>query len=150
MCKKYNNGIDSKGVVSQLMQDYQVRGIPHGFIFDKGGNIVWHGHPASCEDMISRLVGGEEFPPVKKLTPEEAKAAELAERAEGEKRYKAQMHQLADKHAVDGKYGKDQLVALFLEMGCPSDEEAVMTAGMVLGEAENVDFDQLIAALMSM
>ncbi|MDX2176375.1 MAG: TlpA family protein disulfide reductase [Candidatus Sumerlaeia bacterium] len=35
-------GVDSKGT---MMQQLQIRGIPHGFLADPDGKVVWQGHP---------------------------------------------------------------------------------------------------------
>jgi len=37
------------GLESTSLEDYGISGIPHAFVVDQGGKIIWHGHPASPE-----------------------------------------------------------------------------------------------------
>eukprot|EP00034_Subulatomonas_tetraspora_P000128 GABW01000186.1.p1 GENE.GABW01000186.1~~GABW01000186.1.p1 ORF type:complete len:62 (+),score=12.07 GABW01000186.1:99-284(+) len=41
----YYVAADAGGEVQALMQARGVRGIPHAFILDVNGNVVWEGHP---------------------------------------------------------------------------------------------------------
>lgn len=52
----YAIGIDAGGAA---MKSYGVNGIPHAFLIDKDGKIVWAGHPAKMkpEDIEQALVG---------------------------------------------------------------------------------------------
>ncbi len=43
----YPNGI-SKDLIGQ----YGVTGIPHAFLIDKDGKLLWHGHPMQLNDTI--------------------------------------------------------------------------------------------------
>lgn len=40
------------GDVSGLMQRLGQTGIPHAFLFDATGKMVWHGHPAQAEPYV--------------------------------------------------------------------------------------------------
>lgn len=41
------------------MSEFGVNGIPHAFIVDKAGNLVWHGHPmADMESVLDKVVAG--------------------------------------------------------------------------------------------
>ena len=37
------------GLESSSLEDYGISGIPHAFVVDRKGKIVWHGHPAEAE-----------------------------------------------------------------------------------------------------
>jgi len=37
------------GLESTALEDYGISGIPHAFLVDQAGKIVWHGHPAEPE-----------------------------------------------------------------------------------------------------
>jgi thiol-disulfide isomerase/thioredoxin len=43
----YAVGIDAKGA---LLQQLGIEGIPHAFLIDKAGNVVWQGHPMELAD----------------------------------------------------------------------------------------------------
>ena len=50
---EYNVAIDKKDIGEKL----GVSGIPHAFLVDKGGKIVWEGHPAQLNDAeIEKIV----------------------------------------------------------------------------------------------
>ena len=46
-------------------EDYDVNGIPHAFLIDKDGKIVWRGHPASLDKALvdKTLVGAKALVP---------------------------------------------------------------------------------------
>lgn len=48
------------GLESTSLEDYGITGIPHAFVVDKAGKIVWHGHPAGpgLEGAISTALHG--------------------------------------------------------------------------------------------
>ena len=41
--------------------DFGVRGIPHSFIIDRKGKLVWHGHPMDMDDQLETLVRKQPF-----------------------------------------------------------------------------------------
>lgn len=53
----YTVAIDSTGSSQEYMSRYHVTGIPHAFIVDRKGKIVWHGHPmdAAFESTLDRV-----------------------------------------------------------------------------------------------
>lgn len=55
--KKYNVAVDSSHEVQGLMSREGARGIPHCFIFDGSGKMVWQGNPtdSACDSILSRL-----------------------------------------------------------------------------------------------
>jgi thiol-disulfide isomerase/thioredoxin len=60
------------------MQAFGVQGIPHAFVVDKKGNLVWHGHPLfGLDAAVEAVLGGESDP--KKLEEIAAKSAKEAE-----------------------------------------------------------------------
>lgn len=71
----YNVAIDSKQLVSKgYMEEYGVSGIPHAFVIDKHGNVIWHDHPASDLDSILSTAVSETIVDVKSLTAADLKA----------------------------------------------------------------------------
>jgi len=57
----YVVAVDAKRQTSvDYMEGFGVNGIPHAFIVDKGGKIVWHGHPmAEMEDVLEEVIAGK-------------------------------------------------------------------------------------------
>lgn len=49
------------GLESTTLEDYGISGIPHAFVVNRAGKIVWHGHPAKpeMEEAISSAVNEE-------------------------------------------------------------------------------------------
>lgn len=46
----YAVAMDMNGSVNQgYMQEYGVSGIPHAFVVNIDGNVIWHGHPVDPE-----------------------------------------------------------------------------------------------------
>ena len=55
----YTVAIDDKRATSDAyMKAYNQRGIPHAFLIDRRGRIVWHDHPRMIEKAIDELVRG--------------------------------------------------------------------------------------------
>lgn len=51
---------DARKTTGAYMGAYGIGGIPHAFIVDKGGRVVWHGHPmADLEKTLEALVAGK-------------------------------------------------------------------------------------------
>ncbi len=46
------------GLESTSLEDYGIKGIPHAFVIDREGKIIWHGHSASpeLEKTLSRAI----------------------------------------------------------------------------------------------
>ncbi|CAL6086989.1 FixW_protein [Hexamita inflata] len=55
--KFYNLAVDQSGSLQKLMTQHQVNGIPHAFIFDAAGQLMWHGHPMDeeCKESLEVL-----------------------------------------------------------------------------------------------
>lgn len=54
----YHVAIDEEQTANMnYMEKYGARGIPHAFIIDKKGKVVWNGHPMVVEliDLIPRI-----------------------------------------------------------------------------------------------
>lgn len=53
----YNVGVETTGALQSLMDAQGVEGIPHAFIFDASGKLVFSGHPrdAECEETLQAL-----------------------------------------------------------------------------------------------
>jgi len=51
---------DRKKTSAAYMQAFGIDGIPHAFIVDKAGRIVWNGHPmADLEKALEEIIGGK-------------------------------------------------------------------------------------------
>ncbi len=77
----YNVAVDSGRATSKLyMEALGVRGIPHAFVINKKGILVWQGHPmAGMESVLDGVIAGN-FDPVayeKKQKEEQAKRQKL-------------------------------------------------------------------------
>lgn len=57
----YNVAIDDDGKTSAgYMEEFGVNGIPHAFIVDKQGRVVWHGHPMdNLDKAIEQVLSGK-------------------------------------------------------------------------------------------
>ena len=57
----YNVAIDDDGKTSAgYMEEFGIGGIPHAFIVDKQGRVVWHGHPMDGLDKaIEQVLAGK-------------------------------------------------------------------------------------------
>ncbi len=56
----YTVAIDGGKTSEGYMEAYGVRGIPHAFIVDKAGKVVWHGHPMDqLEETLAQVVAGK-------------------------------------------------------------------------------------------
>lgn len=56
----YTVAIDAGKTTEGYMEAFGVRGIPHAFVVDKQGRIVWHGHPmAELESTLEEIVAGK-------------------------------------------------------------------------------------------
>ncbi|KAH0572335.1 putative FixW protein [Spironucleus salmonicida] len=52
--KHYAVGSDEFGKMKYLLDYYKIQGVPHAFIFDKDGVIIWNGHPRSMDGIITK------------------------------------------------------------------------------------------------
>lgn len=51
---------DDRKTSAGYMEAYGIDGIPHAFIVDKEGRVVWHGHPMSgLEETLAEIVAGK-------------------------------------------------------------------------------------------
>lgn len=74
----YTVAVDREGdVYNSYMKAFNQGGIPHAFIIDKAGHIAWHGHPATMDGPLVKILAGtfnvDEFA---KQMEEEKKAKE--------------------------------------------------------------------------
>lgn len=87
----YTVAIDGGKTSEGYMQAFEIGGIPHAFIVNKEGKIVWHGHPMDrLEETLDEIVAG-------KFDLEAAKA-KAKKQAEGEKR-QGEVRQKLQKYA---------------------------------------------------
>ena len=56
----YMVAVDLEGAASEgYMEAYGVNTIPHAFIVDGKGQIVWHGHPmGGLDEALTEVIGG--------------------------------------------------------------------------------------------
>lgn len=70
---------DGGETFKRYMDAFEQRGIPHAFVVDKEGRIVWHGHPmVDLDQVLERVLAGT-------YRLEEARAEEKTARARDEK-----------------------------------------------------------------
>ncbi|MFH1745940.1 MAG: redoxin family protein [Planctomycetota bacterium] len=50
---------DNRQTFDAYMKTYNQYGIPHAFIIDKKGRIVWHDHPTKIENVLNDVVTGK-------------------------------------------------------------------------------------------
>ncbi len=57
----YAVAIDGKAEKASkaYMEAFGVRGIPHAFVIDKDGKLIWHSHPNELDEVLKALVAGE-------------------------------------------------------------------------------------------
>ncbi|MFC1737235.1 peroxiredoxin family protein [Candidatus Hydrogenedentota bacterium] len=57
----YAVAVDSYGQAYQAyVGAFGLNGIPHAFLVDKSGKIVWHGHPVDrLDEVVANLISGE-------------------------------------------------------------------------------------------
>jgi thiol-disulfide isomerase/thioredoxin len=56
----YTVAVDGGKTSEGYMQAYGIDGIPHAFIVDKQGKIVWHGHPMDrLEETLTKMIAGK-------------------------------------------------------------------------------------------
>ena len=57
MMSKYNLAVDTTGNLDKYMEEQGVEGIPHAFLFNQAGELVWQGHPmdAECATELEKL-----------------------------------------------------------------------------------------------
>lgn len=61
----YRVAVDTQGKVTRNYSEaYGQQAIPHGFIIDQKGNIVWYGHPSEGMDYVLAQVTAGTFDPV--------------------------------------------------------------------------------------
>lgn len=87
----YSVAIDSKGLVyNGYMTAFNVSGIPHAFVIDKKGYIIWNDHPAqsSMITAIENAIAEKIVVDPKTLSKDELKALPAKELVEILKTYK--------------------------------------------------------------
>ena len=114
----YAVAIDGGKTSEGYMEAFNINGIPHAFVVDKEGRIIWQGHPmAGLDTTLEKVVSG-------KYDLAAAKAESAKRAAEEEKEMAAQkkLQQLAKlitagKDDAETKKLEDELVALDKEQG---------------------------------
>lgn len=103
----YNVAIDGGKTSEAYMQAFGINGIPHAFVVDKEGKIVWQGHPMDhLEETLQALIDGKY---------DMAKAKKAGEAQEKLQKYIQLSLQGGDADEI--KKLEDELVALDKEVG---------------------------------
>lgn len=56
----YTVAVDAeKATGKAYMEAFKINGIPHAFIIDKAGNIIYHDHPMDIEPVLEKIVAGK-------------------------------------------------------------------------------------------
>lgn len=115
----YVVAIDDKRQTSDgYMKEFGINGIPHAFIVDKAGQMVWHGHPMDgLDEALAQIVAGKYD-----LAAEKAKAKQAAEAEEKQAGAQKKLQKLAGliaagKDDAETKKLEAELVALDKEAG---------------------------------
>ncbi len=89
------------------MKAYGMNGIPHAFVVDKEGRIVWHGHPmAELDQTIQQILDGKYDMAVSKKRAEAQKLLEEFYEVANDDAQKARADELAKKlEALDTELG---------------------------------------------
>lgn len=107
----YTVAVDGGNTYTSYMGGFGVNGIPHAFILDKEGRIVWHGHPMDGLDKVLHEVVEGTFD-LKKS------AAKSRQQAEVNKKLQAYARRImVDDNDEDTKKLEEELFALDKELG---------------------------------
>jgi thiol-disulfide isomerase/thioredoxin len=110
----YRVAVDTQGKVAQkYSQAHNLQGIPHAFIIDRKGRIVWYGHPLEGMDQVLTQVAAGTF-------DFEVYARQKAEAEALEKQLTSWYIQYFEKVQTDGGSPQtDQIAASFIEKAHP-------------------------------
>ncbi len=132
----YAVAIDGGKTSEGYMEAFNINGIPHAFVVDKDGRIVWQGHPmAGLDTTLEKVVNGKYD-----LAAAKAEAAKEAAAQEKEMAAQKKLQQLAKligegRNDAETKKLEEELVALDKEQG-----------GLFNGQAfEPADFRKRVA-----
>ncbi len=139
---------------SKSIDDFGVNGIPHAFLTDTKGKVIWAGHPmAGLEESIENAV--KEFKPVRRLGGGPAWNAHLLDEIElsiKEKNYGAareELHRL-DVKSMHPENPKDELAARYVKAVGILAKMAESDYEMALQDVDDKKFDEAIATLKSL
>jgi hypothetical protein len=77
------------------MDAFNQGGIPHAFVVDGTGRIVWHGHPrGGLDEVLEKLVAGEFDALAHARAQEEARAAAVEARRQAEEEFQAGVNEV--------------------------------------------------------
>lgn len=81
----YNVAIDGGKTSQGYMEAYGINGIPHAFVVNKEGNVVWQGHPmAELEETLHQIIDGKyDMSKVKKKADAQEKLQEYVKAVMG-------------------------------------------------------------------
>ena len=80
----YTVAIDKDGATAKAYMDaFGIRGIPHAFVINQKGQIIWHDHPmVGLEEVLDKVVAGEfDLAAAKKLMAQRDEERRKVERA---------------------------------------------------------------------
>lgn len=130
---EYAVAVDDKGETTRrYMEAWGVRGIPHAFVVDREGRIVWHGHPMSgLGEVLDAMVKGEYDVQTAQLG---AEAFELADQYHKQATSELSDDERAELAALGGR-------VMELAQGAKSVELLNNFAWMILKEEDVVERD---------
>ena len=161
MAMDYHIGLDNGGKTNDAYMK-SIPGIPHAFVIDREGKVVWHGHPlARLDRVVEQLVAGKfDTARAKKLSDLRDKLAEVARGRDTEKILVAldeAIKAVPDdpdayrfKRAILNDQGKtDEAWAALLAMaaGCAKDSDVLIEVAVTLATVGELDRRDLPKAL---
>lgn len=91
------------------MEAFKIQGIPHAFVIDKKGNLVWHGHPMLGMDAVIKAVfEGDYTVESLKDVSEKARKAEMAKMKEVSDALDAYFEMVREKDMVEKAHDAGQ------------------------------------------
>lgn len=157
----YHVGLDTGGKTNDAYMK-NIPGIPHAFVVDREGKVVWHGHPlARLDRVVEQLVAGKfDMARAKKLSDLRDKLAEVARGRDSEKILAAldeAIKAVPDdpdayrfKRAILNDQGKtDEAWAMLLAMaaGCAKDSDVLIEVAVTIATVGDLDRRDLPKAL---
>ena len=99
------------------MEAFGIGGIPHAFIVDKNGNLVWHGHPLDGMDEVLEQVVAGQFD-----------YASYAKKKAAEEEEKARLVKLYGQYFAAARTGSDEAAEIGAQLVDGSDHTGMLNA----------------------
>lgn len=131
----YTVAVDSEGVATKnYMEAFGEEGIPHAFIIDKTGNVVWKGHPMGDLDEVLGQIVNDKFDMEKYLK-------ELAEAEKRGRRLVQNYRNYLRTLALDGKEKAAEFGVEIIREGYAEELNAFAWEILTKVEKDKRDFD---------